>query len=129
MTEVSRKLGNIFFQKITPILKLESDFFPIEKVFRSFSKIQKIYMLWTTSDKILSKIREPFWNPSTTTTTIHHPPPPPSVTIKKSRGQKRRPKYGVFEIKKLFSRWTIKEKEIKLGPHTGSPKGWSRHGG
>ena len=30
---------------------------------------------------------------------------------------------GVFEIKKLFSSGTLKEKEIKLGPHRGSPSG------
>ena len=45
----------------------------------------------------------------------------PPRGIKKSGGQKRAPTYGVFEIKKLFSRGTIKEKEIKLGPHRGSP--------
>ena len=33
-----------------------------------------------------------------------------------------------LKVKKLFSRGTLKEKEIKLGPHSGSPKGWSSPG-
>ena len=35
---------------------------------------------------------------------------------------------GVFELKKLFSREDIKEKETQMGPHRGSPKGWSPPG-
>ena len=50
---------------------MKLDFFPIKKVFRRFSKFPHIYNTWTSSDKNLIKIREPFWNPS-----IH----PPSVT-------------------------------------------------
>ena len=46
----------------------------------------------------------------------------PPRGIKKYRGQKRAPTYRVFEIKKLFPSGTIKEKEIKLGPHTGPLK-------
>ena len=57
---------------------------------------------------------------SAETTKGHHPP---SVTLKNSRGQKRPAEYGVFEIKKLLLGPEIKQKEIKLGPHTGPPKG------
>ena len=36
----------------------------------------------------------------------------------------KRPILGCkLKVKKLFSRGTLKEKEIKLGPHSGSPKG------
>ena len=94
MTEISRNLRNIFFGKYPRFWNLKSDFFPIEKLFRRFSKIRKIYMLWTTSDKILSKIREPFWNPST----IHHP----YVTLKKYRGKKKGRYQLKIEIKKLL---------------------------
>ena len=61
--------------------------------------------------------------PSTTTIHHHHHHHPPSVTLKHSRGQKRPAEYGVFEIKKLLLGPEIKQKEIKLGPHTGPPKG------
>ena len=82
MSEISANLKNIFREQKPPILKLEVGFFSDRKTFCRFFKIQKIYMLWTSSDKILSKIREPFWNPSTT---IHHHHHPPSVTLKKNK--------------------------------------------
>ena len=49
----------------------------IKNFFRRFSKFPQIYITWTSSEKILSKIWEPFFRPSAT---IHHHRHSPSVT-------------------------------------------------
>ena len=53
----------------------------------------------------------------------------PSVrpSIKKFRGSKKADYHGKIEIQKTFSRWDIKQKEIKLVPHRG-PLRWSPPG-
>ena len=60
MTKFSARSENIFSHKIPPILKLEVGFLSDIKVFRRFSKIRQIFLVWTTYDEIFSKIRETF---------------------------------------------------------------------
>ena len=54
------KSENLFFTKILEISTLKLDFLPIKKAKSEYSKIKKYYILWTSSEQILSKIREPF---------------------------------------------------------------------
>ena len=69
--------------------------------------------------RFLSKLAHLYFKKNKKKTIHHHP----SVKLKNFVNQKRSILEGVFEIKKLFLGGTIKEKEINLGPHRGSPKG------
>ena len=63
MTEVSRNLGNIFFRKIPPILKLEVGFFSDRKFFwKIFQKWRNFFHLKYISIKKIKKSEKLFWS-------------------------------------------------------------------
>ena len=94
----------------------KSIFKPIRKFSRLTPNIKKSTL------GVLSMCK--FWEKSKNFFSTH----PPSVTLKKCDVSKRPILGSKLKVKKLFSRGTLKEKEIKLGPHSGSPKGWSSPG-
>ena len=126
---LGKKILRKSFVKFFWSFKLESDFFP-----HFLSKIRKL----ENSAHLFNlryKCANFEGNRRTFFSTIHHHPPPPStihpppsVTLKKYEVSKRPILGNKLKVKKLFSRGTLKEKEIKLGPHSGSPKGWSSPG-
>ena len=119
-----------FWTKIPKISNLKLIFKPIRKLFRKTPNISKFILSELHLKKFWAKSENFFFDhhPPPPSTTIHHHPPP-SVTLKNSRGQKWAETACKFKWKKLLLGPEIKQKEIKLGPHRGSPKGWSRHGG
>ena len=66
MTEVSRKLRNIFFPKIPPILKIEVGFFSgKKKFFAEFPKLKKNNFRCSKSEQSFKKFAEHFFSQNT----------------------------------------------------------------